>query len=186
MRRIKLVMAMVAGLAFAANSAIAAPIVVNWQSETFTSDAGGTANSNNFNSGHINFTPFSASELTSITSGGRQIHPHANNPQNFWLEILLDNSWVTLANYFQASPGGTVPLATGFGPLPISFPAGSVSGIRLRSIPGSNQSYHLSNTNFTFNLVPEPASIAVWSVLLLTVVGATFYMRRRNLQLATN
>lgn len=51
---------------------------------------------------------------------------------------------------------------------------------------GFVEEFGVDNIRFAAAPVPEPASIAVWSVLLLTVVGATFYMRRRKLQPATN
>lgn len=47
---------------------------------------------------------------------------------------------------------------------------------------GGGSFFSVAGIDVGVTLNPEPASIAVWSVLLLTVAGATYYLRRNTMQ----
>lgn len=163
------------GFLLAAAPSQAAPIVVDWASSAPSTDIG----LYDFNNGTImGFTPFVSDELTLI-SGPGYAHNHSGSTQTINLEILLDGVWTQLGTQTWANNSGDQSLAIAFGTLPFSFPAGIVSGLRLTSSPGSNQTYHnLNGTTFTFNqtTVPEPASVAIWGAF--AVVGLVARRRR--------
>ena len=137
-----IVMALTAVLTFTVPAlAISVPWTSAASTDIFWSD---------FNNGTLSTTPFTSSQLTSITGSGL-MHSHGSSTVvNGALELNLNGSWTTIASF---STGGSNPPQFNFSTLPsINFSPSTVSGIRLTSSPGQNQSFHgFHNTIFHFN-----------------------------------
>ena len=133
-----------------------------------------------FNDSTIVFGGFQADTLTSVQSGGGYGHDHGSST-TYAFDVLLDGSWTNL--WSQASNGtGAAQSLSMIAPPAISFSAGLISGLRLTSNPGINQTYHSlsSLTSFTFdnvNPVPVPAAIWLFGTALIGLVG--FGKRRK-------
>lgn len=163
----------------------AAPISINWETSSPTTD---TADPANFSSGFITFAGFTANELSSYSTLGIMHNHSASTNQTIDLDILLDGVWTNIFTRNLTPADGSVPSLDGL-TTPLAFPTGVVTGIRMASDPFSNQTWHLSSNIgnraediFTFNQVdpepvPEPASIAIWSAL---GVAGLFGARRRR------
>jgi hypothetical protein len=133
------------------------------------------------------FSGIVANELTSITGGGYS-HNHGATAVVFGIDLHVNGSWVTVETWSHNSADHPLSERTVGGP--ISFAGGTVDGIRLTDVPIVGNGYHnMRNPNsptvFTFDsvqsgAVPEPASVAIWSIFGLVVGGVGLRRRNRN------
>jgi hypothetical protein len=156
-----------------ANTASAMTTAVNWQAE------GG---STNFNNNTILFTGFMTSGLDSINGSG-YTHNHGNQNETMAMSFLLDNVWTNV--FGAAVTGNNSPNLLSAIPTPIMFANAMISGIRLTSSIGVNQTYHgmYKDVNFNFkpalSVVPLPAALPLYGAGML-VLGLIGWRRKRN------
>ena len=153
--------------------AAAAPIAVEWTGDS------------DFDNYEISFTGFTANKLIDITGDGI-FHSHGG-PVDVYLDIYLDGSWVNLLHGFIDNEDFDYIA----GNADVSFARGTVSGLRLTSDPGQDQTFHelctydycpneggITTFNFDNTDVPEPVTLGLFG---LGLAGLGFAARRRKL-----
>ena len=158
-------------------------IVVQW-SPTSTD-----VTNTDFNTATMLFAGFQANSLDSVSGGtgaaGAWWHSHSAAVMTAFLDLELNGIWTnifssgtTSVSQIASNSASSIP-ATGFA-------SSTVTGIRLRGVPGVNQSFHGWSTStsagntqvaFTFSSVPEPGTLAL---LGLGMLGAGLVRRRRK------
>jgi hypothetical protein len=135
----------------------------------------------------ITFSPFTANTLTSISGGGYS-HNHGVLGTVFGIDLRVNGSWVNIHSWSHDGIDHLLSEQTSGGS--IDFSLGLIDALRLTDVPLIGNAYHgmygsyLSSgtTTFTFDTeavaaVPEPVSIAVWSIIAITTCVAVWWKR---------
>jgi hypothetical protein len=165
--------ALIAVLLLAGSVAPAAAVTVFW------------TGANAFDDQTINFAPFLADQLTSISGSGYS--DNGGSEVVFKLSIVLNGISTTLDMWSQGPGHHLLSERTAGGPL--TFDAGLVSALRLQAIPPVNTAFNEFTqmyrhddttdmpTRFVFERVPEPATL----LLLASALAVMAAVARRRL-----
>ena len=104
----------------------------------------------NFDDETITFPGFVANELTNITGSG-YYHNHGVATTTFTIEVELDGVWTQIFSDTVPDTDSSDHNLAGI-PLPISFPSGTVTGIKITAAPPVFSAFHnFGGEAFTFN-----------------------------------
>ncbi len=123
-----------------------------------------TGSTSDFDNATMTFAAFHAYGLDITGPDSPGFHDHAGGgPTTATIELRLDGVWTTVFSQTTSSTT-VVPFA-----LPTKFPAAYVTGIRLRSIAQTGNTYHGWTRATNVTLSPEPRSTLLFAVGALVV-----------------